>query len=74
VSAAPAVDSFDLCFELAAVLAELTLNLQAVGQAAAAPVDPAKLSTALWDALQLQAEARAALARFHQWADSEGAT
>jgi len=69
---APEVNSFDLCFELAAVLAEVLLNTQAIGQAAhAGQAD--QLQTALREALQLQAEARAALMRFHCWVEAPGA-
>lgn len=61
-------DDVSLCFELAAVLAEVLLNIEAIG-AASAVNDLQRLVPALTEAMALQAEARTALMRFHRWAE-----
>lgn len=61
-------DDVSMCFELAAVLAELLLNIRAIGEAAHAS-DLQRLVPALAESVALEAEARAALMRFHRWAE-----
>lgn len=62
-------DDVGMCFELAAVLAETVLAIDAVGAACTAG-DLRRLAPALAEAVALQAEARAALLKFHRWAES----
>ena len=59
----PAVSEFDLCFELAASLAELLLLIEAESKASCRPLTMA--------AAVVTADSRAALMRFHEQMEHE---
>lgn len=61
--------AIDLTFELAAVLSEFVLNVQAIGQAASERNGPA-LQSALVEAIALRAECHGALMKFHAWVEA----
>ena len=67
---AQTTNEFDLCFELAAVLSEHLLAVQAIGEAALSG-DMGRMFTAVAEAQQCVDEARAALVKFHEWAEAE---